>query len=118
VLTRLDYSVTRDERAQQIIDALAAHAEANSGYPDELSELVTGGLLPEVPRPRVGFFSGQEFVYQNFGDSYLLEFSAPRWIQCAYNPPWQLEPGEELEEEDADALLGAWSCPQKPPELW
>jgi hypothetical protein len=118
VLTRLDYSVTRDERAQQIIDALAAHAEANAGYPDELSELVTAGLLPEVPQPRVGFFSGQEFVYQNFGDSYLLEFSAPRWIQCAYNPPWKLEPGEDLEEEDADALVGAWSCPQKPPELW
>lgn len=117
-LTRLDYSVTRDERAQQIIDALAAHAEANAGYPDELSELVTAGLLPEVPRPRVGFFSGQEFVYQNFGGSYLLEFSAPRWIQCAYNPPWKLQPGEELEEEDADALVGAWSCPQKPPELW
>jgi hypothetical protein len=118
LLTRLDYSVTRDERAQQIIDALAAHAEANAGYPDQLSELVTAGLLPEVPRPRVGFFSGQEFVYQNFGDSYLLEFSAPRWIQCAYNPPWKLQPGEELEEEDADALVGAWSCPQKPPELW
>jgi len=117
-LTRLDYSVTRDGRAQQIIDALAAHTEENSGYPDELAELVTAGLLPEVPRPRIGFFSGQEFVYQNFGDSYLLEFSAPRWIQCAYNPPWQLEPGEALEAEDADALTGAWTCPQKPPELW
>jgi hypothetical protein len=118
LLTRLDYSVTRDERAQQIIDALAVHDEQHSAYPDQLSELVTAGLLPEVPRPRVGFFSGQEFVYQNFGDSYLLEFSAPRWIQCAYNPPWQLDPGEELEAEDADALIGAWSCPQKPPELW
>jgi len=117
-LTRLDYSVTRDGRAQQIIDALAAHTDGSSLYPDELAELVTAGLLEEVPRPRIGFFSGQEFVYQNFGDSYLLEFSAPRWIQCAYNPPWQLEPGEQLEPEDADALLGAWSCPQKPPELW
>jgi hypothetical protein len=117
-LTRLDYSVTRDDRAQQIIDALAAHDAQGSGYPDRLDELVAARLLPAVPRPRIGFFSGQEFVYQNFGDSYLLEFSAPRWIQCAYNPPWQLEPGEELEPEDADALVGAWSCPQKPPELW
>lgn len=117
-LTRLDYSATRDGRAQLIIDALAAHAEENSGYPDRLDELVAGGVLTEVPRPRIGFFSGQQFIYQNFGDSYLLEFSAPRWIQCAYNPPWQLEPGEAVEEEDADALLGAWSCPQKPPELW
>ena len=57
-------------------------------------------------------------LYQNFGDSYLLEFSAPRWIQCAYNPPWRLEPGEEIEPGDEDALSGSWSCPQKPPELW
>jgi hypothetical protein len=117
-LTRLDYSATRDDRAQQIIDALARHGEQSSGYPDRLEDLVVAGLLPEVPRPRIGFFSRQEFVYQNFGDSYLLEFSAPRWIQCAYNPPWKLAPGEEIEEEDADALVGAWSCPQKPPELW
>jgi hypothetical protein len=117
-LTRLDYTATRDGRAQQIIDALAAHVEKAAVYPDRLDDLVAAGLLPEVPRPRVGFFSGQEFVYQNFGDSYLLEFSAPRWIQCAYNPPWKLEPGEEVDPEDADALVGAWSCPQKPPELW
>ena len=116
--TRLDYSETRDGRAQRIIDALEAHHAQSSGYPDRLDELVESGLLSAVPRPRIGFFSGQEFVYQNFGDSYLLEFSAPRWIQCAYNPPWKLEPGEELEAEDADALAGAWSCPQKPPELW
>jgi len=117
-LTRLDYSVTRDGRAQRIIDALAAHREKTSDYPDKLDELVAAGLLREVPRPQIGFFSGQEFVYQNFGDSYLLEFSAPRWIQCAYNPPWKLGPGEELDAEDADALTGSWSCPQKPPELW
>jgi hypothetical protein len=117
-LTRLDYTATRDGRAQQIIEALAAHSEQRNGYPDDLDELVTLGLLPGVPRPRIGFLSDQEFVYQNFGDSYLLEFSAPRWIQCAYNPPWKLEPGEEVDPEDADALVGAWSCPQKPPELW
>ena len=117
-LTRLDYSVTRDERAQAIIDALAAHRARTSTYPDNLSELVGAGLLPEVPRPRIGFGSQQEFTYQNFGESYLLEFSAPRWIQCAYNPPFVTEPGEVLDAEDAADLGGAWSCPQKPPELW
>jgi hypothetical protein len=115
-LTRLDYTLTRDGRAQQIIDALAAQRERAGVYPDDLAELVTAGLLEEVPRPHIGFGSPQEFVYQNFGESYLLEFSAPRWIQCAYNPPWQLEPGEEAPEEGDGA--GAWSCPQKPPELW
>ena len=117
-LTRLDYSVTRDERAQAIIDALAVHRARTSAYPDELAGLVGAGLLPEVPRPRIGFGSQQEFTYQNFGESYLLEFSAPRWIQCAYNPPFVVEPGEVLDAEDAADLGGAWSCPQKPPELW
>ena len=117
-LTRLDYSVTRDERARAIIDALAAHRTRTSAYPDKLTELVGAGLLPEVPRPRIGFGSQQEFTYQNFGESYLLEFSAPRWIQCAYNPPYETEPGEVLDAEDSADLSGAWSCPQKPPELW
>jgi len=117
-LTRIDYTVTRDGRAQQIIDALAAQRERTGAYPEQLSELVEAGLLSEVPRPQVGFASGQEFVYQNFGESYLLEFSAPRWIQCAYNPPWQLDPGEELDLEDGEDASGSWSCPQKPPELW
>lgn len=117
-LTRLDYSVTRDGRAQQIIDALAAHREKSGGYPDALEELVTAQLLPQVPHPQIGFFSGQEFVYQNFGESYLLEFSAPRWIQCAYSPPIEAEPGEGSQAEDGGDLGGAWSCPQKPPELW
>jgi hypothetical protein len=66
-------------------------------------------------------------VYQNFGINYLLEFSAPRWVQCAYNPPYlDEEDGEEEEfedeeipsEEDEDGLPGSWSCPSKPPELW
>jgi hypothetical protein len=118
VLTRLDYSVTRDERAQRIIDALAALRERSGVYPEQLSELVAAGLLEHVPRPRIGFASGEEFVYQNFGESYLLEFSAPRWIQCAYNPPWALEPGEAPDREDTGDAGGAWSCPRKPPELW
>ncbi len=117
-LTLLDYTETRDRRAQQIIDALAAYDEQHAAYPADLQQLVAAGILDEVPVPRIGLFSAQEFVYQDFGDSYLLEFSAPRWIQCAYNPPWRLEPGEVLDPEDAEALSGAWSCPRKPPEIW
>jgi hypothetical protein len=117
-LTQLDYAETRDHRAQQIIEALERYVERHAGYPNKLEELVKDGLLASVPVPRVGLFSLQEFVYQNFGDSYLLEFSAPRWIQCAYNPPWRLEPGEEIDPEDEEALSGSWSCPQKPPEIW
>ena len=117
-LTRLDYAETREHRAQLLIDSLKTYEERNAEYPDELTALVEAGLLDEVPKPRIGLFSGQEFTYQNFGDSYLLEFSAPRWIQCAYNPPWLLEPGEEVDPDDADALSGSWSCPQKPPEIW
>ena len=102
----------------------SAHYEREGGYPDDPGELVALGLLGYVPVPRVGFrfLEEQEFVYQNFGISYLLEFSAPRWVQCAYNPPYQdedldeEEPQEELDDEGA--LPGSWSCPAKPPELW
>lgn len=117
-LTRLDYSVTRDDHAQRIIDALATHRAVTGTYPDALSELVEAGRLDDVPRPRIGFLRREAFVYQNFGESYLLEFSAPRWIQCAYNPPWLPAPGEDVDEFEEEELSGAWSCPQKPPELW
>ena len=117
-LTRLDYVTTRDTRAARVIDALHRHYEEQSIYPENLEELVESGSLAEIPRPRIGFalLSEQEFVYQSFGTSYILEFSAPRWIQCAYNPPY--EDDYEEEEEDLEDLGGAWSCPSKPPELW
>ncbi len=118
-LTRLDYTTTRDSRAQQVIDALQRHFEKESLYPEELTELVDAGELEEVPQPRIGFalFSQQDFIYQNFGTGYLLEFSAPRWIQCAYNPPYADE-YEEEEDEELEDIGGSWSCPSKPPELW
>jgi len=130
---RWDYSRTRDTDARRIIDALAAYYEKESMYPDELSQLVEAGLLDTVPRPHIGFaLDGKpaEFTYQGFGTSYLLEFSAPRWVQCAYNPPYEEEDGDLEEtaaetgdaagggEEDAELSGGAWSCPSKPPELW
>jgi hypothetical protein len=119
-LTRLDYTTTRDTQAGSIIDALDRHYQKESIYPESLKELVTSGELEEVPRPRIGFavLSQQDFLYQSFGTSYVLEFSSPRWIQCAYNPPYLEEYEEEEEEEDLEDLGGAWSCPSKPPELW
>jgi len=117
-LTRLDYNQTREVRAQSVIDGLARYYETEREYPNELEGLVDAGVLDEVPRPRIGFLGAQEFAYQNFGTNYLLEFSAPRWIQCAYNPPWEEELLDEEDLEEAESLGGAWSCPKKPPELW
>jgi hypothetical protein len=125
-----DYTFTRDSRAYGITEALQAYYDREEAYPDQLTELVDLGLLDAVPVPRVGFafIEEQEFVYQNFGISYLLEFSTPRWVQCAYNPPYQDEDEEGFEEEledeldgeldDEGDLPGSWSCPSKPPELW
>jgi len=113
-MTRLDYTTTRDDRAQRVIDALQSHYDEALIYPESLEELVASGVLAELPRPQIGFLSQQDFLYQSFGTGYVLEFSAPRWIQCAYNPPYQ----DEYEEEEEEDLGGAWSCPSKPPELW
>jgi len=119
ILTALDYTATREVRAGQLIDALQRHHDKESLYPENLEELVEAGDLAEIPRPRIGFafLSQQDFLYQSFGTSYLLEFSAPRWIQCTYNPPY-LDEYEEEEEEELEDLGGSWSCPSKPPELW
>lgn len=127
VLARLDYTTTREQLAQRIIAGLDGYRAREGAYPDDLVELVAAGDLDRVPSPRIGFrlLGRQEFVYQNFGESYLLEFSAPRWIQCAYNPPYLEEDlagdGDEPGAEDAgadDLGHGEWSCPSKPPELW
>lgn len=86
----LDYRETRDARAQRIIDGLAAYYAREGGYPEDLRQLVAARDLDAVPRPRIGLeaLAPQEFVYQNFGTDYLLEFTAPGWTQCAYSPPW------------------------------
>jgi hypothetical protein len=123
LLARSDYVTTRDGRAQRVIDALEAHYAEQELYPETLAELVDSGRLESIPQPRIGFplFSHQEFVYQSFGTSYLLEFAAPRWVQCAYNPPYaDLIEEEEEGGEDGDGsdLGGSWSCPSNPPELW
>lgn len=142
---RLDYRVTREVRARQIIDALEAWFAREGLYPDELAELVARGDLEAIPRPAVGFaflYDGA-FGYRSFGTSYLLEFPAPRWVECAYTPAFEdedatgqarAEPAsapEAWERADAGPEAGAdggagdaaglgeaWSCPSKPPELW
>jgi hypothetical protein len=143
-----DYTVTRSKNAQEIIDALARYFQREHGYPESLTELVAAKDLVEIPRPQVGFGADDEvFSYQNFGSSYILEFSAQRWMQCAYNPPWSDDSasaddaagssaGPPANPTDADEkaasgsredagdasdderVHGAWSCPTKPPELW
>lgn len=132
---RLDYARNRDVYAQRVIDALAAYYEREQIYPETLPALVESGDLEAVPKPAIGFgFLGDDarFTYQAFGTSYLLEFPAPRWVQCAYNPPyddeeWEDEPANADESEDTDGredeeggedLGGSWSCPSSPPELW
>lgn len=139
-----DFAYTRHVRARTVIDALAVYYEREEEYPETLDELVEAGDLESLPRPRVGFDSlrtlmGDEplqFSYQNLGSSYVLEFDAPEWVQCAYNPPWEddwedeefgdeqlepwetpLEPGEADDGAD-DGSEEAWSCPDTRPELW
>ena len=129
VLTQLDYTDTRQQRARRIVQALETYEAREGLYPERLAALVEAGDLSELPEPRIGFAAlpRPEFRYDSFGSSYVLEFAAPRWIQCAYNPPWSDEADEATQgarpEPGAgspaeDELAGAWSCPSNPPELW
>jgi hypothetical protein len=120
----LDYYVAREVRARAIIDALSSYLERESLYPDDLTELVSAGDIEEIPSPAIGFdflYDGT-FDYQSFGTSYLMEFPAPRWVQCAYTPAamYGEYTDEELEEEELteEDLGESWSCPSRPPELW
>jgi hypothetical protein len=125
---RVDYARNRDVQAQRVIDALASYYEREQIYPETLQALVESRDLEAVPTPQIGFGllgNGTSFTYQAFGTSYLLEFPAPRWVQCAYNPPYDDEELDEDGEPDAgdgaeldEGMDGAWSCPSSPPELW
>jgi len=118
--SRADYHTTRDQRAGTIIDALQVYYERERLYPDSLQELVDSSDLESIPEPRIGFgfLYDADFQYQNFGTSYLLDFPAPGWVQCAYNPPWVDDEIADESEDDEGPLGGAWSCPSEPPELW
>ncbi len=130
---RWDYYHTREHRAGELIDAMERYYEKEEIYPDELEELVSSRYLDALPEPAIGFgflYDGS-FRYRSFGTSYILEFPAPRWVECAYSPPYE-DDEEELEEDEelepwetadyaaggGDSLGGAWSCPSRPPELW
>jgi hypothetical protein len=131
-LAARDWTVTRQQRAQHVIDALGRYYAREQVYPDSLEDLVRSKDLPAVPRPQIGsgLFGEPRFTYQSFGTSYLLEFSAPDWVQCAYSPPYADEDDTTSSADDAaagdesgagdagDGAAGAWSCPSKPPELW
>lgn len=119
----LDYERTREQRARVIIDALHAYLERESLYPDRLDELVKAGFLTSIPEPTIGFPLGRVdgFDYASYGTSYLLDFSAPRWVQCHYTPAPILEDLDEEERAELAAdggLEESWSCPSTPPELW
>ena len=117
---RFDYYRTREHHARQIIDALERYLAREELYPDELAQLVEAGDLAAIPRPAIGFaiLRDEEFGFSNFGTSYLLDFSAPRWVQCAYAPPYEDDEGEAQPSASDDGLAEAWSCPKRPPELW
>jgi hypothetical protein len=143
-MARYDYYVTREIRARRIIDALDLYLQRETVYPDALQDLVDAGDIDRIREPSIGFgfLYDAKFRYQNFGTSFILEFAAPRWVECAYTPPFSDEEedddggdGEErtapINPADADApdpadeaggdgdsLGEAWSCPSKPPELW
>jgi len=115
-----DYQLTREVRARRIIDALGAYVEREQLYPDTLAELVESNDLDEIPRPAIGTGAdgAPEFRYQSFGASYLLEFTATRWVQCAYTPAPIYDEDEDPEEYADEELGESWSCPSRPPELW
>jgi len=66
--------------------------------------------------------NNDEFRYQSFGTSFLLEFPSTRWVECAYSPPYEYADDEDeeypVEEDWGDEVEEAWSCPSAPPELW
>lgn len=110
-LARYDYYVTREILARDVTDALAAYLEKEEIYPDELDELVDGGYLTEIPEPSIGFsflYDG-EFRYRSFGTSFILEFPAPGWVECAYTPPYLDE--DEEDGDDDEFGVGSYDNP-------
>ena len=97
--------------------------------------MIEKGYIDEIPQPRVGFqffydagwMEAPSFDYRSLGNSYVLEFVSTEWIQCAYNPPYLDEFGneyvdeEEYEEEYEGEEGGGgdiWTCPSSRPALW
>jgi hypothetical protein len=105
---RYDYFLTREIRARRIIDALDSFFRRETVYPDSLAQLVESGDIDAIQPPAIGFrfLDAAKFRYQNFGTSFILEFAAPRWVECAYTPPFSEEEedvgSEGLSDEEAE----------------
>ncbi|MBS1107082.1 MAG: hypothetical protein H6Q91_2584, partial [Deltaproteobacteria bacterium] len=103
------------------IDAIERYHAEQDVYPSDLAALVPK-QLPVIEEPHIGWLDWDEevFTYTDLGDSFLLEFSGPLWVQCAYSPPYEEEVDEDAVEPGAEPerLEGAWSCQRKPPRLW
>lgn len=115
-----DHAHSRHVVAQRVIDALERYFEREEVYPEALDELVDAGLLPSVPRPRIGFgavylaswLEPPDFDYRGLGSSYVLEFASTEWVQCVYSPPW-------VDEDDPESVEAEpWACPDTWPDLW
>ncbi len=102
-LARYDYFLTREIRARRIIDGLDAFYRRETVYPDSLQDLVEAGDLDSLQQPSIGFgfLDDAKFRYGNFGTSFILEFAAPRWVECAYTPPFSDEEDGEVAGEEA-----------------
>jgi hypothetical protein len=107
----------RDAIAPQVVDAIERYRAAHDVYPPTLDAVVPEQLA-EIRQPRIGWLDWDEevFTYTELGDSFLLEFSGPLWVQCAYSPPYE----EEVADAEAagEKLEASWSCERKPPRLW
>ena len=115
----LDYERTREQRARTIINALHTYLERESLYPDRLDELVEAGLLERIPEPTIGLPLERVdgFDYASYGTSYLLDFSAPRWVQCHYTPARSRDLDEEIAPSCGRGGLRNLGPPPTPPDV-
>jgi hypothetical protein len=111
---RYDYFLTREIRARRVIDALDSFFKRETVYPDSLTQLVESGDIDAIQPPAIGFrfLDAANFRYQNFGTSFILEFAAPRWVECAYTPPFS----EEEEDVGSEGLGDEQAQPASPSE--
>ena len=109
----------REVIAPKVIDAIERYRAEQAVYPSDLAALVPK-QLPAIEQPRIGWLDWDEevFTYTDLGDSFLLEFAGPLWVQCAYSPPYEEEADEAEPGAEPERLEAAWSCQRKPPRLW
>ena len=86
----------REVIAPKVIEAIERYHAEQAVYPSDLAALVPK-QLPAIEQPRIGWLDWDEevFTYTDLGDSFLLEFAGPLWVQCAYSPPYEEEVDED-----------------------